>query len=147
MTHTDNPKPIHQGRNVKRFRELANLKQEALADMLGAEWSQKKVSIVEAKEVIEDSMLEELSKALKVPTEAFKTLSEETVLSIINNTFHDNSAANLNYQCSFNPFEEMKKLMADKDELYKALLKEKDARIITLESFLGKNDKSQEKIS
>ncbi|MGN6437566.1 MAG: hypothetical protein ACTHMM_13585 [Agriterribacter sp.] len=38
---------IHEGRNVKRFREMRGLKQEALADMLGDDWSQKKISQLE----------------------------------------------------------------------------------------------------
>jgi hypothetical protein len=35
-------KAIHQGRNVKRFREMLGLKQDALAFELGDDWSQKK---------------------------------------------------------------------------------------------------------
>lgn len=45
---------IHQGRNVKRFREMQGIKQEALAFDLGDEWNQKKISLLEQKEVIED---------------------------------------------------------------------------------------------
>jgi transcriptional regulator with XRE-family HTH domain len=136
MTQTDNAKPIHQGRNVKRFRELIGMKQEALADLLGHEWSQKKVSIIESREVLEDSMIEELAKALKVPADAIKYLSEDAVFNIINNTFHDfhNSAANLgNFNCALNPSDEVKQLIIDKEELTKALLKEKDEKIVTLE--------------
>lgn len=36
MTHSDAPqKKIHQGRNIKRFREMLGIKQEALAFELG----------------------------------------------------------------------------------------------------------------
>jgi DNA-binding XRE family transcriptional regulator len=35
-------KTIHQGRNIKRFREMLGIKQEALAHELGEDWSQKK---------------------------------------------------------------------------------------------------------
>jgi len=34
---------IHQGRNVKRFREMLGIKQEALAFDLGNDWNQKKI--------------------------------------------------------------------------------------------------------
>ncbi|MBB6110278.1 hypothetical protein SAMN05421821_10685 [Mucilaginibacter lappiensis] len=34
-TSTETPKNIHQGRNVKRFREMLGWKQEALALALG----------------------------------------------------------------------------------------------------------------
>jgi transcriptional regulator with XRE-family HTH domain len=138
MTQTD--KPIHHGRNVKRFREIAELKQEALADMLGAEWSQKKVSIIEAREVLEDDMIEELAKVLKVPTEAIKKMSDDTILQVIHNTysdFKDNATAGPNSHCSFNPLDEVKRLNAEKDELYKALLKEKDEKIALLERILN----------
>ena len=38
-------KIIHQGRNVKRFREMLGIKQEALAVELGEDWNQRKVSL------------------------------------------------------------------------------------------------------
>ena len=47
------PDTIHQGRNIKRFREMLGLKQEGLAYELGEDWSQKKVSLLEQKEVVE----------------------------------------------------------------------------------------------
>jgi len=49
---------IHQGRNVKRFREMLGIKQEALALDLGDDWNQKKVSLLEQKEIIEDPFTE-----------------------------------------------------------------------------------------
>ena len=43
MTHSDAPqKKIHQGRNIKRFREVLGIKQEALAFEVGDDWNQKK---------------------------------------------------------------------------------------------------------
>jgi len=43
MTNTDMPKTIHEGRNVKRIREILGIKQEALALELGDDWNQKKI--------------------------------------------------------------------------------------------------------
>ncbi len=114
---------------------MAGLKQEALADILGHEWSPKKVSIIESREVIEDNLLTEISKALRIPAEAIKSLSEDAVFNIISNTFNDHSN-NINYQCTINPFEEMKKLMLENGELTKALLKEKDDKIALLQKLL-----------
>lgn len=52
---SDSPsKQIHQGRNVKRFREMLGIKQEALAYELGEDWNQKKISLLEQKEEIEE---------------------------------------------------------------------------------------------
>ncbi len=33
---------VHEGRNVKRFREMLGMKQEALAYELGEEWNRRK---------------------------------------------------------------------------------------------------------
>ena len=56
---------------------MLGLKQEALAFELGDDWSQKRVSLLEAKEVIEDEILAEVARALKVPAEAIKNFDEE----------------------------------------------------------------------
>jgi hypothetical protein len=53
-------KTIHEGRNVKRIPEMLGIKQEVLADEL--HWSQQKVSLLEQKEDIEDSVLEEVAR-------------------------------------------------------------------------------------
>jgi transcriptional regulator with XRE-family HTH domain len=136
---TDNRK-IHQGRNVKRFREMLGMKQEALADQLGEDWSQKRISMLENKELIEDDILQELAKALKVPAEAIKNFNEETAFNVINNTFTSNDTSSINngvnYYPTFNPFDELLRISNEKDELYKALLKEKDEKIVLLQRFL-----------
>ena len=57
---TDNnrmPGKIHQGRNIKRLREMLGIKQESLAHELGADWSQKKISLLEQKETVEEAIL------------------------------------------------------------------------------------------
>ena len=51
-------KVIHQGRNVKRFREMLGIKQEGLALALGEDWNQRKISLLEQKELIEPELLE-----------------------------------------------------------------------------------------
>ena len=79
-------KTIHHGRNVKRFREMLGIKQEAMAFELGEEWSQRKISLLEQKEEIDDKLLAEVSRVLKIPVDAFKNFDEETaVLNIQNN--------------------------------------------------------------
>src|SRR5215212_6352972 len=87
-------KTIHQGRNVKRFREMLGIKQEALALELGDDWNQRKISLLEQKEIIEPELLEQIATALKVPVEAIKNFDEEAAISFIGNTFtsNDNSA-------------------------------------------------------
>ena len=39
MTHTTSNPKIHEGRNLKRFREMLGIKQDVLAFELGEEWN------------------------------------------------------------------------------------------------------------
>jgi transcriptional regulator with XRE-family HTH domain len=136
MTETTERK-IHQGRNVKRFREMLGMKQEALAMELGDDWSQRRVSLLEAKEEIEPEILEQVAKVLKVPSEAIKNFDEEAAINIISTTFtsHDNStltpqfAKSLNYSPTFNPLDKVV-------ELYERMLKDKTEMIEKLEQML-----------
>lgn len=94
---------IHHGRNIKRFREMMGIKQEALAHELGEDWSQKKVSLLEQKEEVEEELLRQVAEILKVPAEAVKNFSEEVAMQIFNNSFesHENSTLNaINNYCS-----------------------------------------------
>ena len=94
MEKNDTSRTVHQGRNVKRFREMLGIKQEALADQLGGDWSQKKISLLESKETIEPPLLDELAKALKVPKEAIRNFTEEFAINYIS-TFNDNSVSHV----------------------------------------------------
>jgi transcriptional regulator with XRE-family HTH domain len=136
MTETTEKK-VHQGRNVKRFREMLGMKQEALASELGEDWNQKKVSLLEAKEEVEPELLEQVAKVLKVPSEAIKNFTEEAAFNIIGNTVHnhDNSAV-LNYYPTFNPIEKVIQLYDEKIALYERMLKDKTEIIEKLEQML-----------
>jgi transcriptional regulator with XRE-family HTH domain len=133
---------IHQGRNVKRFREMLGIKQEALAFDLGEDWNQKKISMLEQKEVIEDHLLKAISNVLNIPVEAFQNFDEEQAINIISNTFHDfkdNSVASaMNYQCSFNPIDKIVELYDEKIALYERMLKEKEEMMERLERLIDK---------
>ncbi|GAA4442423.1 hypothetical protein GCM10023091_29240 [Ravibacter arvi] len=82
------PKKVHQGRNIRRFREMLNLKQEAIAWELGEDWNQQKVSLLEQKEAIDDAILRQVSQILKIPVEAIKNFDEENAVNVIANTFN-----------------------------------------------------------
>jgi transcriptional regulator with XRE-family HTH domain len=125
-------KTIHQGRNVKRFREMMGLKQEGLAYQLGEDWNQQKISLLEQKEEIDDALLQQISMHLKVPVEAFKNFDEEQAVQIISNTFNDSSVLNgLNYYPTFNPIEKIV-------ELYEALVKSEREKVEILQKVLDK---------
>lgn len=125
---------IHQGRNIKRFREMLGLKQEGLAHELGEDWNQKKVSLLEQKEVIDDALLEQVAKVLKVPAEAIRNFDEETAINYFN-TFNDNSTgAFQNYHCTFNPIDKIV-------ELYEALVKSEKEKNELLQRMLNEKNK------
>lgn len=128
---------IHQGRNVKRFREMLGIKQEALAFDLGEDWNQKKISILEQKEVVEESLLQKISEVLKIPVEAFRNFDEEEAVNVIANTFGDHG---IGYQKNdnpiFHPIEQILKLHEEKIALYERMLKEKDDMMVRLETLI-----------
>lgn len=79
----ETPEKIHHGRNIKRFREMLDMKQEALAHSLGSDWTQRKVSLLEQKETVEPKILKEVSKALKVPVKAIENLQKKVRTPIL----------------------------------------------------------------
>ncbi|MDE3213892.1 MAG: helix-turn-helix transcriptional regulator, partial [Bacteroidota bacterium] len=131
---------VHEGRNIKRFREMLGIKQEALAAELGDDWNQKKISLLEQKELIEPEILASVASALKVPVEAIKNFDEQSAINIIGNTLttNDNASASLiNYFPSFNPIDRLVESFEENRQLYERLLESERARIILLENLLA----------
>ena len=130
---------IHQGRNVKRFREMLGIKQEGLAFDLGDDWNQKKISLLEQKDVIEDDLLKQISNILKIPVEAIQNFDEEQAVNIIANTFDNGSILNgINHNPTFHPIDKLVKLHEEKIALYERMLKEKDEMMARLEKLINK---------
>lgn len=130
---------IHQGRNIKRFREMMGIKQEALAYQLGDAWNQKRISLLEQKEEIEENHLSQVAEVLKLPLEAFRDFDEEKALNIIANTFHKGSIVNANEDAQgFHPIDQLVQLHEEKIALFERMLKEKDEMIARFERMLGK---------
>lgn len=125
---------IHQGRNVKRFREMLGIKQEALAYELGEDWNQKKISLLEQKEDIEMPLLEQISEVLHIPVDAFKNFDEEQAVNLISCTFSDNAMFNNRIEVqNINPIDKIIELHEEKIALYERMLKEKDEMTARLE--------------
>ncbi|AHF14825.1 helix-turn-helix domain-containing protein [Niabella soli] len=138
-------KTIHQGRNVKRFREMLGIKQEALALDLGDDWNQRKISLLEQKEEIEEPLLKQIADLLKVPVEAIKNFDEEQAVNIIANTFHDSAVANTftensqaNFHCTFNPIDKWAEEIAENRKLYERLLQAEKEKMELLQKLLEK---------
>lgn len=123
-------KKIHQGRNIKRFREMLGIKQEALAFELGDDWNQKKISLLEQKEMVESDILTQVAQILKVPVEAIENFDEEQAVNIISNTFNDQSNGYNYYpNFTFNPLDKMV-------ELYERMLEQQREMIEKLERLI-----------
>ncbi len=139
MIHTDMPnKKIHQGRNIKRFREMLGIKQDALAYELGDDWNQQKVSLLEQKESIETPLLQQISTILKIPVEAIQNFDEEQAITIISSTFNDNAQVGTVIN-NYNPVDAVLKLHEEKMGLYERMLKEKDEMMARLEKLIIKD--------
>ncbi|TLU99233.1 helix-turn-helix domain-containing protein [Dyadobacter luticola] len=140
MTHTTNPK-IHEGRNLKRFREMLGIKQDAFAFQLGDDWNQQKVSLLEQKEKIDANILNQVAAVLKIPAEAIQHFEEEKAINIITNTFnnHDQSNGVNIYPTFHQPIDKIIQYHEEKIALYERMLKEKDEMMAMLKELIEKN--------
>jgi transcriptional regulator with XRE-family HTH domain len=135
MVTPETIKKAHQGRNIKRIREILGIKQEVLAHDLGL--SQQAVSQIEQKEALDQDILEKVARALKVPAEAIINFDEQAAVNFISNTFNNNSHDQSNfYALNVNPtFNPLDKII----ELYERIIKEKNEAIERLEKLTEKS--------
>lgn len=141
MTTEEMPEKIHHGRNIQRFRELLGLKQEALAHELGDEWTQRRISLLEQREVVDQETLKLVAKALKVPVKAIENFSEKGAVTYFN-TFEDAVTNNGGgafgaSHCTFNPIDKVMEVVEENKKLYDALLKSEREKIALLERMLS----------
>ena len=119
---------VHQGRNIRRFRDILGVKQEALAFELNI--SQQAVSKLEQKEIIDDETLNKVAGVLRIPVEALKNMTDDAAVNIVANTFHnDSSAYVIHYKCDFNPIDKVV-------ELYERMLKAEQEKVSLLQEAL-----------
>lgn len=127
-------KSIHQGRNVKRLREMLGIKQESLALELGENWNQRKISLLEQKEQIEPEVLELISNVLKLPVEAILNFDSDTAMNVVSASFVNQTSLPCPSSFNFNPIDKI-------IELYEALLKAEREKIDLLERMLDQQSK------
>jgi transcriptional regulator with XRE-family HTH domain len=128
-------KPVHEGRNIKRIREMLGIKQETLAADLG--FNQQKISLLEQKETIEPDILQEIAGALKVPVEAIRNFDEEKTIYNISCNFSDNAVNNnaINIQ-NINPIEKWIEALEENKKLYERLLQAEKEKVELLQRLL-----------
>lgn len=119
---------VHQGRNIKRFRDILGVKQETLAAKL--EMTQQAFSKLEQKEQIDEKTLSKIAEALQIPVEAIKNMTDEAAFNITGNTFQNDSSAYVyQYKCNFNPIDKV-------IELYERMLKAEQEKVRLLQEAL-----------
>jgi len=129
----------HLGRNISRIREMKGMKQETLAEILGI--SQQKMSVIENTADLDDTKLNDIAKALDVPTQAIKEYSDERMINIIsNNTFHESPfySSTVNYHPTFNPLDKLIEAYDENKKLYERLLVAEKEKLAYLEQLLKK---------
>ncbi|MEO6286702.1 MAG: XRE family transcriptional regulator [Dyadobacter sp.] len=138
MAHTTSNPKIHEGRNLKRFRDMLGIKQDFLAFELGEDWNQQKISLLEQKEKIDADLLEQVSAILKIPADAIRNFDEEQAINNISCNFSGNAVNNngINIQ-HINPIDKLIQLHEEKIALYERMLKEKDEMLGRLERLIG----------
>lgn len=116
---------VHQGRNIKRFRDILGVKQEALAAEL--DMTQQAFSNLEQKEQIDEKTLNKVAAVLQIPVEALKNMTDEAAVNIVANTFnsHDTSTS-ISYYPIFNPIDKVV-------ELYERMLKAEQEKVSLLQ--------------
>ncbi|WP_316841962.1 helix-turn-helix transcriptional regulator [Pedobacter gandavensis] len=146
---------VHQGKNVQRFREMLGLRQEGLAELMGSEWNQKRISLVEAKEVVEEHILLLVADALKIPVEVLENFTEEAAINYFNTFVNsangsvnsDNASSTINisgFGGKYNlvdqlieAMENLKMLYGKNTNLYERLLSVEREKIEILSAKLG----------
>lgn len=124
----------HQGKNIKRYRDILGIKQETLA--LELNMTQQAISKLEQKEEIDEKTLNKVAEVLKIPVEAIKAENiknptDESKINISGNTFYDASIALNHFQCTINSSDKV-------IELYERMLKAEQEKTKLLQESLQK---------
>lgn len=132
------------GENIRYVREMLGVRQEALAEKMGDDWTQKKISLLEKKEEIEPEILDQVANALKVPVDVIKNFSKEAVINVFTNTFNDHSSnqgpmgSGSNNHCTFNPLDKLMEVMEENKKLYERLLQAEREKVEMMEKLIIK---------
>jgi transcriptional regulator with XRE-family HTH domain len=124
-------KAVHQGKNVKRIREILGIKQDTLAIQMGL--TQQAVSQLEQKETLDSKQIEEIARILKVSPDIIRHMTDEAANNFIN-TFNDHSG--FNFQCTFNPLDKYIEAMEANKALYERLLASEKEKLDLLQKVI-----------
>lgn len=118
---------IHQGKNIRIFRELRGYKQEALAAMLGERWTQKRVSLLESKETIPCEIVTNIAEILDIPPSLIHSFRPEELFKRLIEDFQTPTPAPAQTILA-----NLYRVHLEKIELYQRIAQEKDCIIEVL---------------
>ena len=127
---------VHQGRNIRFFRNAKDIKQEIFAEMIGV--TQPMVVKIEKQSIVEEAMLAKCANVLGISVETIKEFNPEKMFDgftcNIDKIENTNSAFSFSAEGSptnnYYPIEKIMELNQKNAELYERLLlaeKEKNA--------------------
>lgn len=122
----------HMGNGIKFFREsIKGWSQSGLAEAMGPDWDQQKVSYYETKETIDEDILQGFAQALGVDPEILRHFSKEAAVTIFSNVT-TNASANGSY-ASVHNINHIKDIMELLDQKVAAVEKKYEERIAAYE--------------
>ncbi len=139
MNNTENnKKSVHQGKNVKLFRETKGIKQEAIAIELNI--TQQAVSQLEKRRELDDETIAVYAKVVGIDEYFIRNMVDESLLEG-SNYFYDQSSQNRDYSTqtqnlTFNPLDKLVEVYSEKDKLYERILELEKEKSALLEKLL-----------
>jgi len=88
---------IHEGKNLKRIREIMGLKQEVLGRKCPGNYSQQRISEFENQWTIDEPTLQELAEGLGVTIEFIRAFNEEKAIYYIKHNQDTSKQNSLNH--------------------------------------------------
>ncbi|MBS1595542.1 MAG: helix-turn-helix transcriptional regulator [Bacteroidetes bacterium] len=120
---------IHIGNNIRRIRELKNIKQHVLASLIGE--SQQTISKIERTPQVAEATLDRISKALGVSSHAIRVFSENIAFrSILESNQYESQSelAQINsIDKIFELYERLLNSEKEKQKIYEEYIKNKIA--------------------
>jgi len=136
---------VHQGRNVRFFRNAKDMKQEVFAEKIGA--TQPTVTKIERQSIIEETMLLKCSNALGISVDILKEFEPEKMIDnylvdhfdksqSTNNVFSisEDSSSFINYHYFIEKLMEMNQ---KNTELYERLLQSEKEKVVFFEKMFA----------
>lgn len=134
-------KNVHQGDNVRKFRQIMGLKQGVLAEKLGT--TQQIVSLIEKKKVIEKETLIRIADILNVSPQLIEELEDSPISIVVENNNFQSGSLNSGIGCyeyndssTVHPLDKIIELSKENASLYERMMVIEKEKVALLENML-----------